>query len=234
VSNARATCIVLAGGLGTRLRAAVPDRPKCLAPVGQTSFLAFELRMLAQRGVRHFVLALGHQARLVLQAIEPLLEEFSLQPIVEPEALGTGGALLNAMDRCGLVECMVANGDTWLDADLSVLLRPLDPAARERLRIGCIHVNERGRYGGVLIGPHGRVKGFAPKGAQGAGLISAGAYRVHRDAFGGMPVGSAFSLESDLLPRQVDCDAVTAVNLEGEFIDIGVPEDYRRFCAAHG
>jgi D-glycero-alpha-D-manno-heptose 1-phosphate guanylyltransferase len=234
VSDTGATCIVLAGGLGTRLRAAVPDRPKCLAPVGQTSFLAFELRMLAQRGVQHFVLALGHQATLVLQAIEPLLEEFSLQPIVEPKALGTGGAILNAMDGCGLVECMVANGDTWLDADLSLLLRPLDLAARERLRVGCIHVNERHRYGGVVIGPQGRVKGFEPKGAQGAGLINAGAYRVHRDAFDDMRVGSAFSLESDLLPRQVTCDTVTAVPLEGEFIDIGVPEDYRRFCAMHG
>ena len=230
MSAASATAVVLAGGLGTRLRPAVADRPKCLAPVGNTTFLALQLKLLAERGVQRFVLALGHRASQVMHAIEPLCERHAIEPIVEPEPLGTGGAVLNAMDASELDECRVVNGDTWLDADLDALLRPLAIDDDERLRIGCVLVTDRGRYGGIVLGEHGRIAGFEPKGAQGLGLINAGLYRLHRSAFDDHAVGAAFSLETDTLPRRVAEGRVTAVPLEGLFIDIGVPEDYRRFC----
>jgi D-glycero-alpha-D-manno-heptose 1-phosphate guanylyltransferase len=233
-SRREPACIVLAGGLGTRLRAAVPDRPKCLAPVSDSSFLTHQLRMLASRGVAHFVLALGHQADLVLAALEPLASEFSLESIVEPHALGTGGAILHSMAHATLAECLVANGDTWLDADLAGLMRPLHCASNERVRMGCLRVADRGRYGSVVVGRAGRVTGFEAHARPGPGLINAGIYRLHRDAFGGRAVGSTFSLEAELLPQLAIAGAVTAVTLHGEFIDIGVPEDYLRFCALHG
>jgi D-glycero-alpha-D-manno-heptose 1-phosphate guanylyltransferase len=231
MSGRDAPCIVLAGGLGTRLRPAVADRPKCLAPVGDTTFLALQLQLLAERGVQRFVLALGHRAAQVLQAIEPLCARYAMEPIVEPEPLGTGGAVLNAMDASDLAECLVVNGDTWLDADLDALLRPLAIDDTERMRVGCVLVADRGRYGGVVLGEHGRIAGFEPKGAHGVGLINAGLYRVHRRAFDDQTVGRSFSLESETLPARVAEGSVTAVPLEGQFIDIGVPEDYRRFCA---
>jgi D-glycero-alpha-D-manno-heptose 1-phosphate guanylyltransferase len=228
------TAVVLAGGLGTRLLPAVADRPKCLAPVGTTTFLALQLELLAERGVHRFVLALGHRAAQVLRAIEPLCKRHVIAPVVEPEPLGTGGAVLNAMDASELDECLVVNGDTWLDADLDALLRPLAVEDDERVRVGCVLVADRGRYGGVVVGEHGRISGFEPKGAHGVGLINAGLYRLHRDAFDERPVGSAFSLESDVVPRLVAAGCVTAVPLEGTFIDIGVPDDYRRFCELQG
>ena len=234
MSVSGATAIVLAGGLGTRLRAAVADRPKCLAPVGNTTFLALQLELLAERGVQRFVLALGHRAAQVLRAIEPLCERHAIEPVVETEPLGTGGAVLNAMDATELDECLIANGDTWLDADLDALLRPLAVDDDERVRIGCVLVADRGRYGGIVVGEHGRIAGFEPKGAHGVGLINAGLYRLHRHAFDERAVGSAFSLESDVLPHLVAEGCVTAVPLEGTFIDIGVPEDYRRFCELQG
>lgn len=229
--SAAATAVVLAGGLGTRLRPAVADRPKCLAPVGDTTFLALQLELLAARGVQRFVLALGHRAAQVLRAIEPLCERHAIEPIVEPESLGTGGAVLNAMDASELDECLVVNGDTWLDADLDALLRPLASDDDERVRVGCVLVPDRSRYGGIVLGEHGRIAGFEPKGAPGRGLINAGLYRLHRSAFDDRQVGTAFSLESDTLPQRVADGHVTAVPLEGVFIDIGVPEDYQRFCA---
>jgi len=147
---AESVCIVLAGGLGTRLRPVVGDRPKCLAPVGKRTFLALQLEMLATRGIQRFVLSLGHLAPLVQQAIEPMRARLRIDAVTEPEPLGTGGAILYAMQRADVGECMVTNGDTWLDTDLSGLLAPLNPAAHEKLRMGCSGCGRGQRAGGRL------------------------------------------------------------------------------------
>lgn len=227
---AESTCIVLAGGLGTRLRSVLTDKPKCLAPVGDRTFLALQLDMLATRGIQRFVLSLGHLAPLVERAVEPMRARLRIDCVTEREPLGTGGAILHAMQQADVQECMVTNGDTWLDADLGGLIAPLNPAAHEKLRMGCTVVADRSRYGGVAFEGSGLVAGFLPKGAEGSGPINAGFYRVHRSAFDGWGVGSRFSLELDVLPGLVAAGAVSATPLDGAFIDIGVPEDYRRFC----
>lgn len=225
------TCIVLAGGLGTRLRPVLSDRPKCLAPVGDTTFLALQLDALARRGVTRFVLALGHLAALVLKEVEPLRSRFAIEAVVEPQALGTGGAVLHAMAEAGLEECLVTNGDTWLDADLGALLQPpLDLAGGELMRMGCAVVDDTSRYGAVRIGTGGRVEGFVPRGEAGGGVINAGLYRLHRSIFAGRRAGDSFSLEAEVLPALAADAALRAVPLQGGFIDIGVPDDYRRFC----
>lgn len=230
---AESVCIVLAGGLGTRLRSVVADRPKCLAPVGERPFLALQLDMLATRGIQRFVLSLGHMASMVQRAIAPLQARLRIDTVIEPEPLGTGGAILHTMQIADIGECLVTNGDTWLDADLSGLIAPLNPAAHEKLRLGCTVVADRSRYGGVAFEGSGLVAGFIPKGAEGSGPINAGFYRVHRSAFDGWSAGSTFSLEADVLPGLVAAGAVSATPLDGGFIDIGVPEDYRRFCERH-
>ena len=227
---AESVCIVLAGGLGTRLRSVLSDRPKCLAPVGKRPFLALQLEMLDTRGIQRFVLSLGHLAPMVQQAIVPLQSHLRIDAVIEPEPLGTGGAILYAMHHADIGECMVTNGDTWLDADFSGLIAPLDPAAPEKLRMGCTVVADRSRYGGVAFEGSGLVAGFLPKGAEGSGPINAGFYRLHRSAFDGWSAGAKFSLELDVLPGLVAAGAVRATPLDGAFIDIGMPEDYRRFC----
>jgi D-glycero-alpha-D-manno-heptose 1-phosphate guanylyltransferase len=226
---ADSVCMVLAGGRGTRLRPVLNDRPKCLAPVGDRPFIALQLEMLAARGIERFVLALGHLAPLVQQAIVPLQSQLRIDTVTEPDPLGTGGAILHAMHHAGIGECMVTHGDTWLDADFSALMAPLDPAVNEKLRMGCIVVADRSRYGGVAFEGSGLVAGFLPKGAEGSGPIHAGCYRVQRGAFNGWGVGAQFSLELDVLPGLIAAGAVRATPLDGTFIDIGVPDDYRRF-----
>lgn len=225
------SCIVLAGGLGTRLREAVPDRPKCLAPVGERSFVELQLQMLRRRGVERFVLSLHHEAHQVVRAVEPLAETLKVQMLVEPELLGTGGAVAYAMRSWGLDEALVTNGDTWLDADLQPMFQPLDRAGGEQLRLATVEVADRARYGGVEVGAGGRVARFIGKGCEGPGLINAGFYRLHADALDVAGARQHFSLESDVLPALARAGALSAVRLDGTFIDIGVPEDYRRFCA---
>lgn len=223
------TCIVLAGGLGTRLRSAVPDLPKCLAPVGGRPFLEWQLRSLFQRGVRSFVLALGHGADQVLASLQqPWAEALKISSVIERDLLGTGGATRFAMTEAGLDEALVVNGDTWLGGSLEAMLVPIDLAAGERMRMATVEVPDRARFGGVSVGVDQRVDAFLEKGQTGAGPINAGLYRLHRSVFDTEPVG-ILSMESTVMPRLVTERALSACAVAGPFIDIGVPDDYRFF-----
>lgn len=226
------TCVVLAGGLGTRLRSAVPDRPKCLAPVGERPFLELQLQMLQRRGIERFVLALGHGAAAVRDALASFSSPQRIHCVVEPAPLGTGGAIRHAMQAWGLSEALAVNGDTWIDADLAGLLRPLE--AGESMRLGLVRVADRGRYGGVELDGRGRITRFAAGGQPGPGLVNAGIVRLRLAAFDAAAGRMPYSLEADVLPPLADHGALGGTVLDGDFIDIGVPEDYRLFCARHG
>ena len=223
------TCIVLAGGLGTRLRSAVPDLPKCLAPIAGRPFLEWQLGSLADRGIDRFVLALGHGAEVVFDALkQPWARALAIDTVIERGLLGTGGAARFAMDESGLDEALIANGDTFLGGSIQAMLTPLDLVDGERMRIATVQVPDRARFGGVALDAGQRVTAFLEKGKTGAGPINAGLYRIHRSAFNGEG-SSVFSLEIQVMPRLVAAGALQARELTGPFIDIGVPEDYRQF-----
>lgn len=222
-------CIVLAGGLGTRLRSAVPDLPKCLAPIAGRPFLEWQLRSLAERGIERFVLALGHGAEQVLKSLaQPWARDLSIYTVTEREPLGTGGAARFAMDKAGLDEALIANGDTFLGGSLQEMITPLDLVGGELMRIATVQVPDRSRFGGVAVDAEQRVTAFLEKGQADAGLINAGLYRIHRHAFDCEERG-AFSMETQVMPRLLAKSALQARELAGPFIDIGVPNDYRLF-----
>ncbi len=231
--NAPQTCVILAGGLGTRLRSVVSDLPKCLAPVGSRSFLDIQIHALAAAGVDDVVLSLGHLAEKVIAAIGPAVAGIGVRHVVERELLGTGGAIAHVLDTLGLDEVLVANGDTYLEGDLAAMLAPLDRAAGELFRMAVVPVPDRARFGGVEVDSAGRVVGFLEKGRSGPGHINAGLYRLCRAALPRHLTG-AYSLESDVLPTLVQRAELRAQAIDGAFIDIGVPDDYRRFCDRHG
>ncbi len=225
-------CIVLAGGLGTRLRSAVPDRPKCLAPVGDRPFLEFQLRALAAQGFGHFLLSLGHLAEMGEAAAGTFEVDARIECVVESAPLGTGGAVLHAMRYARLTDAAVVNGDTYIDADLSALLEPLAAPLGEVFRMAAIAVEDRARYGGIEVdGPN--VLAFVEQGHTGPGLINAGVYHLSMAAFEGFEPGTAFSMETQVMPAVLRRRVRRAAVVAGEFIDIGIPQDYKRFCMQH-
>ena len=154
-------CIVLAGGLGTRLRSVIPDLPKCLAPIAGQPFLKWLLHSLAARGVEHFVLALGYGADPVLESLrEPWALGLSIDTVIERELFGTGGAARFALDETGLDEALIANGDTFLGGSLNTMLTPLDLNGGEFMRIATVQVSDRTRFGGVSLDAMQRVTAF--------------------------------------------------------------------------
>lgn len=227
------SCIVLAGGLGTRLRNTVPSVPKCLAPIADRPFLRWQLESLAQRGVDHFVLSLGDGANQVLGAInEPWGKKLNIEYVVEDELLGTGGAALFTMIKSNLNEVLVVNGDTFLGGSLDAMFATLDIEGGELMRIAAVKVQERSRFGGIEVDEGNHVVNFLEKGQAGPGKINAGLYRIGIKAFADES-SSIFSLETEVMPRLVVGRNLQARVLAGPFIDIGIPDDYYLFNKIH-
>ena len=217
--------IVLAGGLGTRLRSVVPDLPKPMASVAGRPFLEILLRKLARDGFGHVILSVGYMADKISVHFGNSFEGIEISYSVEEEPLGTGGAVLQAMGMVRGDHAFIFNGDTYLDCEVGAL-----EALWQRVRTPIVvarHVDDTSRYG-RLETRDGLVVRFAEKDLPGPGLINAGCYVFPAGLLNGLPAATRFSLEADYLAKAVEREPVALHVVDGMFIDIGVPEDYAR------
>jgi D-glycero-alpha-D-manno-heptose 1-phosphate guanylyltransferase len=215
---------VLAGGMGSRLRASVSDRPKPMADVAGTPFLQWQLDSLIDRGVDRFVLATGYMSKYVSAHFGNSYKGCEITYSVEEYPLGTGGAVAKATSRIHNDVCIVTNGDTYCDVPLGV-----DGLSNFELAMSVVSVNDVERYGSVVLDPRsGAVLQFLPKGERGPGLINAGTYIIRKSRFLARNFEEKFSLESDYLPLVCTEKLIIGVASSVPFIDIGVPEDYVR------
>ena len=219
---------VLAGGLGTRIRAVAGDRPKVLLPVEGRPFLAHVLDYLAGEGVKRVVLCLGHQAdRVARAAQESAPRSLELVESREEKPLGTGGALRNALPLLG-DEFFVVNGDTYLDTPLADLLA-FHREREARLTLSLVRWDRAAEKGTVRTNREGFVTAFEEKTKQGSGLINAGVYVGSPAVVTLCPPGEACSLERDAIPRALELGMRIAARVtDASFVDIGLPEDYER------
>ncbi len=218
--------IVLAGGLGTRLRSVVGDLPKPMAPVAGRPFLAFVFDQLVAAGFETAVLAAGYRHEAIRAHFGDRYDGLKLIHSVEREPLGTGGAIRLACAHVQARNVFVLNGDTFVDLDFRGMLSA-HTAASAQLSIAVCHVPDVARYGALDLDGD-TVRGFREKGSAGAGWINAGTYVLSAALRSRFPLQNAFSFERDVLMAQVDSIRPLAVRTEGMVIDIGVPEDYVR------
>lgn len=224
--------IVLVGGLGIRLRAIVSDVPKPLAPVAGRPFLAWLLDHLAAQGTRHVVLAAGYLAERVINGIGKEWRGMLVDYSIEASPLGTGGAVRQACGKLQGAAAHVLNGDTFLRYDPRALEQAVHHASAD-LGMALAHVDDVARYGAV-IREGKRVSGFKEKGESGPGYINAGSYYLTPAAIQALPSEQAFSFESRVLAPLTLAGRVCGFDATSEFIDIGVPEDYRRAQSLFG
>jgi len=217
--------IVLAGGLGTRLRELVPDLPKAMAPVAGRPFLEILLTVLARKGFRRVILSLGFMAEKIITHFGDQFAGMELVYEVEDTPLGTGGAVRQALMRCNDDHVFVFNGDTYLDLEVD------DVEAHWQTHHAPIivarKVSDTARYGRLNTIAE-RVIGFLEKGVAGPGLINAGCYVLPVTILNSFALGQVFSLETDFLAKTVGVQCTDLFVSNGHFIDIGVPEDYAR------
>lgn len=231
--------VVLCGGLGTRLRSAVSDRPKALAPIGERPFLELQIELLRDQGAKHFVLCVGHMAGHVRDYFgDGTAYGVKIDYSEERDLRGTGGALKLA-ERFFAPAAIVVNGDTYLDFDHNRLLRQHRAA-----RAGCkalatltlARLPDAGRFGTVDVDATGMlVTGFREKAATPAGQpgwLNAGAYVIERELLARIPGDTVVSLERDVFPTALsDGIRLAALGSDRPFYDIGTPEDFRAFAS---
>jgi D-glycero-alpha-D-manno-heptose 1-phosphate guanylyltransferase len=230
--------IVLAGGLGTRLRSAVPDLPKPMAPIDGRPFLAHQLDHWIDQGIAHFVLAVGYQHEAISGWFGERYRDATIGYAVEASPLGTGGALLAAAHRLPQAHrgapLLVLNGDTYFDVDLAALAG--FAAARDAdWCLALFRADEPGRYMGLAVAPDGRIGALRHDDQSRGRLANGGVYLVRPGALArpaGAPASGPVSLEAELFPAWLaEGRRFHGMACDGAFIDIGVPADYLRAAA---
>ncbi len=229
VNNMLPTAIILAGGFGTRLATVVSDVPKPMAPVAGRPFLERLLDRLIVQGISQVVLAVGYKREIIQNHFGARYKNLEVRYSVESEPLGTGGALRQAFDEAGLDQAFALNGDTFCSASLPALAAAHSQAARAAT-LTLVRVEDAGRFGAVQLDGAGRIAAFSEKNPEPRpGLINAGIYVLERRVFDLAPPGAKFSFEQAVLQTHAATAGFAGhVAEDSLFIDIGVPEDYRR------
>ena len=218
--------IVLAGGMGTRLRSAVPDRPKPLAPIAGKPFLDYLLAHLQRVGVRRVILSIGYMGELIEAQYGTQFQALDLVYSKEPTPLGTGGALRQALQLSQTSHTLALNGDTLLQFDPRAFMTACQLAGKA-LGIVTRHVDNTARYGRCEL-TLDAVTAFGEKGMAGEGLINAGVYSLRQDLFDDVVLPECFSFESEFIEPNLPKLAPYGCRTNAYFIDIGIPEDFER------
>jgi NDP-sugar pyrophosphorylase family protein len=218
---------ILAGGLGTRLRGVVDDRPKVMAAVAGRPFITHLLDQLVDSGITRIVLCTGYLADDVRTGLGSCYRGVDLVYSEEVCPLGTGGALRHASGLMTGDTVLVLNGDSYCQCSVRSFVERW-AASGARAGMVLARVDEVSRFGAVNIDADNLVVSFAEKGGQsGPGLINAGLYLLPVDLIREIPTGRAVSLEREVIP-QIIADGLFGYRSAGLFIDIGIPLEYQR------
>lgn len=219
--------IILAGGLGTRLREAVPDLPKCMAPVNGRPFIAFVIHHLAKQGIKRFIFSLGYKSEAFLSFLATELDPGSYEIVIEEAPLGTGGAIQYASRQCKEPVFVVVNGDSIFQTDLASLA-DFHFLYKSDCTLALKQMEKVDRYGSVETDPTGKITLFREKQFFEKGMINGGVYLINKAYLLDKKLPEKFSFETDFLQQFYNEGTIFGIPQEGYFIDIGIPEDYLR------
>jgi D-glycero-alpha-D-manno-heptose 1-phosphate guanylyltransferase len=218
--------IVLCGGFGARLGSLTTETPKPMITVAGRPFLEHLLDQFQRQGITGIEMAVSFQWQKISNYFGDNWRGIPIRYAVEPQPLGTGGAIRNAMAHAGVEEALIVNGDTLFLIDFVAFLKfakSHEAATVMALR----YVPDCSRYGRVTVRSDGKILNFGEKDHAGPGLINAGIYYQRADALA--PIATeVFSFETDYLAVQHRLQPLYAIPMEGYFIDIGIPADLQR------
>lgn len=219
--------IILAGGLGTRLRSEVANLPKCMAPVAGKPFIHWVITNLVAQQVQRIIFSVGYMHQVVQDYVSNTYPNLSFFFSVEDKPLGTGGAILHALPLCTEPNVLVVNGDTLFEInnnDLYNLHTGTDAACTLALK----PMQHFDRYGAVSINSEQQIISFEEKKMMENGLINGGVYYLNKKIFCEQQLPTHFSFEKDFLQAKVQQLKMMAIINDGYFIDIGIPDDFKK------
>jgi D-glycero-alpha-D-manno-heptose 1-phosphate guanylyltransferase len=219
--------IILAGGLGTRLRSAVPDLPKCMAPVNGKPFLHYVISYFQQQGIERFIFSLGYKHDVIEEYINVQCSMLNVQYSNEKEPLGTGGAIRLACEKVTGNAVAVLNGDTLFKVQLKQMFMFHNQCGAD-CTVALKPMKQFNRYGVVELNRNGSIISFKEKQWYDEGLINGGVYILNSKKFLQENLPDKFSFENDYLEKYYQRGMIYGIVQDEYFIDIGIPEDYER------
>lgn len=224
--------IILAGGLGTRLRSVVSDVPKCMALVAGKPFLHYVINNLQRNGIENFIFSVGYMYEVIERYLKKNHPESNYILSLEEEPLGTGGAIKLACRQSLNEHVLVANGDTIFKINGNSL-NQFHLKNKAACTLSLKLMIDFDRYGVVELNEDHSIKSFKEKQFYQSGLINGGLYALDVNRFLQEDLPQKFSFEKDYLERNVFPAGDQSSKLYGiiqdeYFIDIGIPEDYER------
>ena len=217
--------IILAGGLGTRLRDAIPDLPKCMAPVAGRTFLFYVINYLRSQGIEKFIFSLGYKHEIIETYLDDQFSTLNYQSSIEDEPLGTGGAIALACKKATDENILVVNGDTLFKFELEAIAK-VHSDKKADATLALKPMEDFDRYGTVELESDGSVKNFKEKQYCKSGSINGGVYVLNTSSFLKTDWPAKFSFEKDYL--ESGRFRIYGVVQDAYFIDIGIPSDYAR------
>jgi D-glycero-alpha-D-manno-heptose 1-phosphate guanylyltransferase len=217
--------LILAGGLGTRLKSALPELPKVLAPIENKPFIHYIIEHYQKNGIDEFVFLLGYKSDLIIQYIDNNFSDLPKNYVIEKDQLGTGGAIQLGLQSIEDENVFITNGDTFFDVDINEM-------KKLHINVDCTialkPMSHFERYGSVTVDSNNHIECFNEKKYCESGLINGGVYLINRNKFLHHLLPFKFSFEKDYLENSTLVKNMMGYISEGYFIDIGIPEDYRK------
>lgn len=221
--------IILAGGLGKRLRSVISGLPKPMATINGKPFLAYQIEQLKSFGISHVVLSIGYLGDLIMDYFKDSYNGIPITYAIEKEQAGTGGGMLLSMEKLGINESfLLMNGDTYFDFNFH-LLAQLHEKSEAGITTTLLRAKITERFDRVRITDENRVISFGPEKASFNELANAGAYMIDPMVIKRYYKyrGKEISLEKEIFPSLLRAgESVFGLVGNGDFVDIGVPEDY--------
>lgn len=221
--------IILAGGFGTRLQSVVSDVPKPMAPVNNVPFLNYIFDYLAFYKIEHVVLSTGYLSEKISECYKDEFKGIKISYTKEETPLGTGGGIRLALEKCTTKNILVLNGDSFFDVDLQAYF-PRHAQFNSDCTLALRKVDNAARYGTIKLSDTSAIKEFKEKdGIEKEGLINGGVYILNRALFlSKTKPDIAFSIEKDFFENRINELHIFGFEYDGYFIDIGIPEDYKK------
>ena len=223
------TAIVLAGGLGTRLKGVLKGLPKPMAPIRDRPFLEYQMDFWIDQGISRFILSVGHLNQKISSHFGDSYRSVQINYVEENTPLWTGGGLLMAAKN--LAEpFLLLNGDTFFEVDLNDLFLFHNEHNAE-WTMSLFRSKDLDRYLGVELSKTGEIVVLKSKQSKIDLLVNGGVYLINPSAISRLNLnpGIKSSLENQLLPSFLSLGGrLFGIECYGKFIDIGVPEDYYR------
>lgn len=221
------TAIILAGGMGTRLKTIISDLPKPMAPIMNVPFLTYQLNYLKHFGIKKVIFSVGYLSEKIIAHYNQSFENISIEYSIEKNPLGTGGGIRMAMSNLNEDLVLILNGDSFFDLDLEQFYN-LHLEQKSDFSLALRYVNNSERYGNIEFNSSNQITSFIEKNQLNqSGYINAGVYILSKKLYlQNTKPNINFSIEKDFFEKQLNQLIIKGFEFKDYFIDIGIPEDY--------